>query len=383
MNLIDRRTITDLAAATGTGPRVSIYLPTHRTGREIRQGPIRLKNLLRTAQDRLQDLEISPRDAGRMLDPAASLVNATSFWERQQDGLALFIGPEGMHEFRCPRRFDEFCHVHDHFHLKPLLPLLRNESVFYLLALSLNEVRLYEVTASDLVELDRGGIPASLVEALGHELDEPTLQHHAGSSPGRPGLESVYHGQGAGEDDQEQDVLRFLQRVQAGLHERLPEQDVPLVLVGVEELLTRFRKIYHGPSRLTDNVTGSPQGFTADQLREAAWTVARPVLEREADAAMARFIELSGTGRTLTHLQEIGPALAAGRVETLLVAVDRIIWGVMSDDGRLTVHREPRPGDVDLLDRLAMFGFTHGSEVIARRAARLPDGIGAAAVLRF
>lgn len=383
MNLIDRQTIIDLAAASGADPRVSIYMPTHRTGREIRQGSIRLKNLLRSAQDRLQDQGISRRDVDRMLDPAASLVNSTHFWEQQRDGLALFIGPEGLQEFRCPRRFDEFCHVHDHYHLKPLLPLLRNESTFHLLSLSLNDVRLYEVTASELSELDRGDIPASLVEALGHEVDEPTLQHHAGSSPGRPGLESVYHGQGAGDDDREQDVLRFLQRVQAGLRERLPEKDIPLVLVGVEELLTRFRKVYSGSSSIADNVTGNPQSFTADQLREAAWAVARPILEREADGTIERFIELSGTERTLTRLKEIGPALAAGRVESLLVAVDRIIWGVMSADGHLSVHREPQPGDVDLLDRLAVLGLENGSEVIARGAARLPDGIGAAAVLRF
>jgi hypothetical protein len=100
MKLIDHRTITDLAAFTDAGPRVSIYLPTHRTGREIRQGPIRLKNLLRDAQSGLQDLGLSERDAGRQLHPAASLVNKTSFWEQQQDGLAMLIGPEGMQELR-------------------------------------------------------------------------------------------------------------------------------------------------------------------------------------------------------------------------------------------------------------------------------------------
>jgi hypothetical protein len=32
---------------------VSLYLPTHRTGAELRQGPIRLKNLLREATEGL------------------------------------------------------------------------------------------------------------------------------------------------------------------------------------------------------------------------------------------------------------------------------------------------------------------------------------------
>jgi len=383
MSSIDRRTIAELAATAGQPLLVSLYLPAERTGREIRQGPIRLKNLLRDAQAQLRERGLTDRDAQELLAPAGSLLESSAFWEQQLDGLAVFLGPDGMREFRCPRRFDEFCYVHDHFHLKPLLPLLRNEASFHLLTLSLNEVRLYEATADTLAEVDREPVPASLTDALGTELDEPTLQHHAGNRPGTPGSGAIYHGQGAGEDDREQDVLRFLRRVDAALQERLPENGQPVVLAGVESLLAKFRKLSQRASLVPEGVTGNPESFTAAELREQAWRCARPVLERDADAAAARFAELRGTDRAATRLKEIGPALATGRVESLLVAVDRRIWGVMGEDGVLEVHREPRTGDVDLLDRLAVLGLDRGAEVVARRAARLPDGAAAAAVLRY
>ena len=34
-------------------PAVSIFVPTHRAGKEIRQNPIRLKNLVKQAEDQL------------------------------------------------------------------------------------------------------------------------------------------------------------------------------------------------------------------------------------------------------------------------------------------------------------------------------------------
>ena len=41
---------------------VSIYMPTHRTGREAQQDPVRLKNLLGEAEKRLSDQGVGRRD---------------------------------------------------------------------------------------------------------------------------------------------------------------------------------------------------------------------------------------------------------------------------------------------------------------------------------
>ena len=71
---------------------VSIYMPTHRTG-DIEQDPIRLKNLLREAEDQLVDYGISMPDAGGLLEPAEQLLPDSHFWQHQGDGLAIFISP--------------------------------------------------------------------------------------------------------------------------------------------------------------------------------------------------------------------------------------------------------------------------------------------------
>jgi len=49
-----RRTDLQRLALQGAGSSVSLFLPTHRAGPEVQQGPIRLKNLLRQATEALQ-----------------------------------------------------------------------------------------------------------------------------------------------------------------------------------------------------------------------------------------------------------------------------------------------------------------------------------------
>ena len=70
---------------------VSIYLPTHRTGVETQQGPIRLKNLLSEAEMHLSEQGLGPRDVQKILEPASKLLPDSYFWQYQSDGLAIFL----------------------------------------------------------------------------------------------------------------------------------------------------------------------------------------------------------------------------------------------------------------------------------------------------
>jgi hypothetical protein len=383
MGVIDHRQFTTLMNFAGAGPCVSLFLPTHRGGRDVRQAPIRLKNLLQEAEEQLAAFDMKPSEIEEFLEPIINLVGRHSYWEHQLDGLALFKNAEQLTEFRCPRHFDELCYVNDHFHLKPLLPLLRGETAFHLLALSLKKVQLFEVTTDGLNELVLEKIPASLEEALGHEIKEPTLQHHAGGRPGPGSDGTIFHGHGAGSDDRTAEVVRFLQLVDQGLRDQLQDNRANVVVAGVEELVHRFHDLSKHPGLIPGGVTGNPASLDRRRLHSEAWSVARPVLEADAERVEARFRELSGTERASAKFEVVGPAVAAGRVESLLVSADRLVWGRLLEDGTPEVHPQREQGDVELLDRLAVLGLQRGAEVVARRAARLPEGVAVAAVMRY
>ncbi|MBN1137486.1 MAG: hypothetical protein JXM73_12935, partial [Anaerolineae bacterium] len=118
------------------GWRVSIFVPTHRTGRETRQARIRLKNLLAQAEERLAAAGLRAPEIKAQLEPASRLVQDSLFWQRQSDGLAIFLAAETARHYRLPLDFEELVVVADRFYVKPLLPLLSGDGRFYVLALS-------------------------------------------------------------------------------------------------------------------------------------------------------------------------------------------------------------------------------------------------------
>jgi hypothetical protein len=86
--------------------------------------------------------------------------------------------------------FEELVFVANRFHLKPLIPLLTEESGFYVLALSQNEIRLLEGNRYCAWEVELEHVPTSLAEATGYDEPERELQFRSKTPPG-PGGEAA------------------------------------------------------------------------------------------------------------------------------------------------------------------------------------------------
>ena len=56
----------------GHGPAVSIFMPTHRAGPGIQQDPIRLKNLLKQAEEQTSQGETRPAETRESLSAVAA-----------------------------------------------------------------------------------------------------------------------------------------------------------------------------------------------------------------------------------------------------------------------------------------------------------------------
>src|SRR3989338_5182955 len=70
---------------------VSIFMPTYKTGQEIKQNPSRLKNLITKAEKQLEALLPRAVEARRFLSPIEQLQSDELFWQHPSDGLAVFL----------------------------------------------------------------------------------------------------------------------------------------------------------------------------------------------------------------------------------------------------------------------------------------------------
>lgn len=385
LSAVTREEIQNLLQTPGS-PCVSIYMPTIRAGAETQQNPIRLKNLLRRVQERLVETGMKDTDAAELMTPVRELVDDQTFWQTQGDGVAIFRSPEVFKTFRLPATLDENAVVENRFHLKPLFSLMSGDGRFYILALSLKNVRLIAASRHSAQEVELPpDVPRSFNEAMG-DLTRRYSQFQAGTSAKTVARSPIFHGHGTGEDDLKAEIVQFFNLTDKALLKHM-DRDAPVVLAGVEYLLPRYHETTEHPKVLEEGLTGNADGLSAEQLRDAAWEIVEPYFLEDRRRAAERYGDLSGTGRASSRYDEILPAAHDGRVDTLFVARGVRLWGSY-DLQKREVHLEEdqttqRNHSEDLLDLAAVQTFLNGGTVYAVPQQEVPDGQAMAAIFRY
>jgi hypothetical protein len=265
--------------------------------------------------------------------------------------------------------------VASHFHLKPLLPLLTGNGRFYVLAISQNQVRLLQGTAFGVDRVDINRVPTNLTQAMQfHDRDEP-LMFHTRPAGGTGSWGQIFHGQGVGIDDFKDDLLRYFQQIDRGLHDLLRTEHVPLILASVDYLWPLYRQANTYPHLLEQGIPGSPDRLSDKELHEQGWAMVQPQFQQAQRDSAALYQQLAGTGRTTNDLAEAVSAACQGRLEILFVALGKEQWGTYNPSGgSATIHDKPELGDEDLLNVAAIHAFLRGGVVFAVPAADMPGG---------
>src|SRR5690606_9712429 len=171
-----------------------------------------------------------------LLTEAYKLIDDTGFWRQQSDGLAVFIGDNFFSYYRLPYSFAASCTVAKAFDLKNLMPLLHGDGLYYVLALSNNEIKLYEASRNSIKKVALPeDMPKSFDEATTELEVEAILQFRSKQTTAGEG--TMYHGQGRGKDDQEGFVLEeYLRQVAKPIFDLVKEKEAPMILYGTEKI---------------------------------------------------------------------------------------------------------------------------------------------------
>lgn len=351
------RELFDQLAGTGGNEMISIYIPTHRRGREISQDRIRFKNQLAVASDQLAERGRKPRERSNRLSAAEALLDDREFWEHQSSGLGAFITDDGeVTTVSLSAEPGSLCTVMPVFLLRPLAGELQRP-VAPVLALTRGFVGLYRSDVSGVTHVE-ADLPESFEDVNWFVDREKQRQQHpdrAGTARGRHGHEPTAR--------EEEDVRRFLREVADALPE--VEGRNPLIVLGDDDLVARFEKEARQRTMSPAN-SGLSSPVTDAQVLE----LARPLidgLEREAEeAAAAEAREQLGLGNASIEIEEALVDAISGRTRKLVFHRGlEPSWGRVDETSlEVIVHDERSVADVDLLDRLVVYtigtgGSTH------------------------
>lgn len=381
LDTVDRQTISSLIEWESS-PCVSILMPSERSGRETQQGPIRLRNLLQAARERLTAAGMRSVEADELLSGGSELMEDASFWQHQEDGLVVYMAPGLTRAFRLAIPLDELVVVAGAFHMKPLFLAVAGDDRFNLLALSRGHVRLLWGRRHRIGEITiTGTIPDGLAEALWFEDREKQLQNRGADRVGRGNVVATFHGHGSPDEDDEERDRAFLRAVDKGVLE-LVDTDIPLVLAGVTEITALYRGITGHPNVLEETVGGNPDEATPRDLHEQAWKLVEPVAASQRRRDATAFLEQPG--RTESDVTQVLRVAMSGRVDAMWTPLGTQVWGTVDPDIVVEIHDEPASGDRDLLDLAATQAWANGGRVhVISSDGDMPGEGPLAALLRY
>ena len=363
---------------------VSLFMPAFRAGRETEQNSIRFKNLLKEAESRLSASGARPPEIQELLKPARGLVDDPLFWQRQGDGLAVFLSADYFKNFRLPLSFQESVILARRFHFTPLLPYFSGEGRFYVLALSRNMIRLLEGSRHAVDEVDVETLLPSLGDAFRFDRFEKQLQFHTGTSAGRSGgRAAMFHGHDPS-DEEKGRLLRWFRKIDGDLPEILRGSRSPLVLAGVEYLLHLYRDANSYPFLLDEGIPGNPDELRPEELHARAWPIAEKALSRAADQVLARYAELAGSENVSSNVEKILEGAHHGRVDVLFVDGGARMTGCFNPEENRVLTGESCSGEEeDLLNLAAVQTLVHGGTVYGVSSGSLPGSEPLGAMFRF
>jgi len=370
---------------------VSLFMPVQREPDKQQENRIRLKTLLKEAEQKLEAEDICPPDWSKadseaLLAPAETLMANGRFWSDHSTGLAIFLAPEFSRIYRLPLNLPELLIIGEQFHVKPLLPIFNREGRFYVLALSQNHVRLLYGTPNNVHRIELDGVPTSKEEALFEEDPETRgLQFHTSTRAGAPTelRGAVHHGHELSVEEKGA-IKRYFREVEKGLQPILQDETAPLVLAGVKYLFPLYAEVNTYPHLFDDGIPGNPEEKSDQQLHEEAKTVLEPYFKQRRREEVAQFHNLVNTEQASNKIEEIVPAAQYGRVDTLFTTVGHQRWGTFNKQtGKVELHDTAQPGDQDLLSLAAALTFLNGGKVYAVDPEAVPEQADIAAIYRY
>lgn len=377
-DMITRDTILSLITKADN-PSLSIFMPTHEKGEEVQQDPIRFKNLLKEAEEKLKEHEVRPSKIEELLEEPRKLLGQPIFWQHADRGLAVFITDGAFDYYRVPLDFKEQVMVEDHFLITPLIPMITLDGTYTILCLSQKNVRLLRCTRERIKIIELEEAPTSMEEFQQFDVYEKSLS----SASGAGGSKSMFHGWGdAGIDNK---VLEnYLKAIEKEVTSQLKRRNDPLILAGVEEVVAKYRN-YNDYNRLMGGaVSTNPDPLSDEEIKKKGWEVIKSYFLEDMYHDMDRYSDLIGSDKQSDNLSQIVEAAYYGKIDSLFVPIGEQSWGWFDRD-RDTVHHsaEQQNGEHDLINAAAIKTLTQGGDVYALHKDEMPQQSSIAAIFRY
>jgi hypothetical protein len=373
MELISQQEFEELAQFTNE-VCVSIFIPTQRAGKDVleEKSRIHLKSKWNEVKRQLEKNGITADKIEKIGEPIVKLLQDKNFWRHQSDGLAVYSAEGFFQKHSLPLKFDAYHYISKEFYVKPLVAIFSGDGRFYLLALQLEDVTLYEATKHSIgVVYVEDLIPTRLQERVGFDYKEKALQFRPQQQSNG---QSAYHGHGGADDNRKSEIFRYFRAIDQGLDTIIHDENVPLVVACQDSLFPIYKEANTYKNLYEEDVSGNPSDTDMLGLHDKAWNLIESYFEKTKMGKLKKFEELNQTEKTSASVHDIFPAIIQGKVEALFLDNKEEIWGIYNEDTMaVEVQDEQSPKNTSLMNLAAKAVIEHGGSVFLIEPEAMPE----------
>ncbi|RZM79425.1 AOC03_06830 family ribosome hibernation factor [Leptolyngbya iicbica] len=344
-------------------PALSILLPTYRHFPDHQKDPIRVKNLVDEARERLSQ-EFDKRDIEPLLIRLETLV-ADIDYNHTLDGLALFVSHDVAKKFYLPFPVPERVIIDQTFATRDLLYGMHRMVCYWVFLLSQNATRLIAGTGETLEEVFDDRFP---MQMTGPAATEPI----------------PYEADTAYVDDRFRRFFQQVDRAFAAYAQDEPKH-LPLILGGVKRQISFFREVSEYKGDIVGTLTGSHDRATLAELTPDIWAIAQTIRQQRHDDALQALDRAMSQQKVVSAIEEVWRLANDGRGQLLLVEKNYHVPAVVTENGGLKTVAEPGGTDVmdDAVDEIIEAVLLKGGEVELMDDGELANHQKIALILRY
>jgi len=360
-----------------TYPSVSIFVRTHRHMPDREKDPIKVKNAVEDAKNRL--LQEYSRSEVSDLFERMDTVAASLDYKHMLDGLAIYVNAEWSGVYHLPFPVEDRVTIENGFVTRDLVRTLNRLPRYWVLALGAKPTRLYY------------GVGDSLTEVT-----EPDTDHIGTLQDGFPyeytgsDRDSVIMAIDKGHKDADHHdahISNFFRKVDELLHQFMSVEPLPLILVGEDRNRSYFTHVSQHTQHIVGTVSGDYGREPKRVLEERVWNETQEHLKHTRHTKLDAFHEAIGSGHHIFGLHDVWWTARQGRVQDLLVEENYSVPGVVNPDNPDDLiiyddHETPGITD-DLVDLLIEKVLDKGGTVTFVEKGALHDYNHIAAILRY
>jgi hypothetical protein len=346
-------------------PALTITLPTHRTSPENRQDPIRVRNLVNDATERLLQ-EFSKREIDPLLTRLQQVTDTLDY-RHTSDGLAIFVNQEMAQAYAIPHTLPEQVIIDETFATRKLVYALNRSARYWVLVLSEQPTRLYEGNNDILVEIQNS--------------DFPMTHEGPGGATALPGGEGI--NRSAHRDEHQR---QFFRQVDAAFSTVAAGDPLPLVVVGVDRNLAFFQEVTDHRRAIIATLLGSHDKTSPHELGQLVWPLVNEAVLEKKQQALVELDRANSEQKLSSTVGEVWRKAHEGRGKLLLVEKNFYFPGRLDESG---VHLFPaddstQPGVIDdAVDEIIETVLQKQGEVVFLEEGQLAQHQRIALILRY